>query len=144
MYNALPPIPLVVALTTVLLIISTPSHVRAVDVVFGQTVPLTGHWTPAIRYNAGLLAAFKEYNDRGGVYGRMLKLRTFDDGGNSTLIRQNIATLLSMPDVIGLISTTGTAFTEIALAVTAPLRLPIIAPFTGGGNSSAQLQINTR
>eukprot|EP00760_Papus_ankaliazontas_P021917 PhM_4_TR18763/c1_g1_i4/m.4298 len=42
----------------------------AEDVLFAQMAAFTGPWTPGPRYNAGILAAFKEVNDLGGIYGR--------------------------------------------------------------------------
>eukprot|EP00760_Papus_ankaliazontas_P021914 PhM_4_TR18763/c1_g1_i2/m.4311 len=117
------------ALTAMVLLLAQGLDVaHAVDVVFGQSAPLTGS---AIRYNAGLLAAFKASNDQGGVYGRMLKLRTLDDKGNATLTRQNVATLLSMPDVLGIVAPIGTDSTAAAVEVAGAADVPVIGGMTG-------------
>eukprot|EP00760_Papus_ankaliazontas_P025793 PhM_4_TR2879/c0_g2_i1/m.889 len=103
----------------------------AENVYFGQSAALTGVWTPAIRFNAGIRAAFKESNDRGGIYGRIVHLITMDDQLNDTLTRSNIQTLLNNPNVISILSPTGTSSTEAALSVCTPQNVPIIAPLTG-------------
>eukprot|EP00760_Papus_ankaliazontas_P015245 PhM_4_TR16430/c0_g1_i1/m.97126 len=101
--------------------------------VFGQTATYTGQaWAVANRYNAGLLAAFKEINDRGGVKGKYaLVLRSYDDKYNLTVALENINKLLAMPDLFALLSVTGTPMVRDAIPLAEKVGIPLIAPVTG-------------
>ena len=129
---------------------STPSATSGVSeerILFGQSAAFTG---PAKELGksmqAGILAAFKEANDQGGVNGRRLELRSLDDAYEPDTAIANTRQLIK-ENVFALIGAVGTPTSQAVVPVTARHRMPYIAPMTGAEylrDSAHQTVINLR
>ncbi len=101
-------------------------------IVFGQSAALSG---PAEALGkgmqAGILAAFKEANDAGGVHGRTIELVSLDDGYEPEAAATNTGRLIEEENVFALIGEVGTPTSRSATPVAAEVGVPFIAPFTG-------------
>ncbi|MCB1839402.1 MAG: ABC transporter substrate-binding protein [Alphaproteobacteria bacterium] len=101
-------------------------------IVFGQTAALNG---PASALgegmNAGILAAFKEINDNGGINGRKLELDALDDGYEPEVAIQNTKQLINDKKVFALIGGVGTPTANAIEPITTESKVPFIGPFTG-------------
>ena len=101
-------------------------------IVFGQSAAFSG---PAQALGngmrVGILAAFKEANDAGGVHGRIIELVSFDDTYEPEAAVLNTAKLIEEQDVFALIGEVGTPTSRSATLVAAEAGVPFIAPFTG-------------
>lgn len=98
----------------------------------GQSCALSG---PArnlgIELRAGLLAAFAEENNKGGVSGREIVLLSRDDGYEPYRAVQNSRALIDEDKVFLLIGEVGTPTSEAVMAITEQERIPFFAPYTG-------------
>ncbi len=104
------------------------------EIVFGQSAAFSG---PAARLGinmrAGILAAFYQQNDDGGVHGRTLKLVSYNDSYEPNTAITNVNRLIETDKVFALIGTVGTP-TSIAVAPIAhKYGIPLFGPFTGAG-----------
>ncbi len=112
--------------------LSPVSGVTSYQVVFGQSAAFSG---PAqelgIGMRRGILAAFKEANDAGGVHGRTLKLVWRDDSYEPEAAVANTIELIEEEMVFGLIGAVGTPTSRSAVPVAEDRGVPYIAPFTG-------------
>jgi len=100
-------------------------------IVFGQSAALSGpagELGKSIRI--GILSAFKEVNDRGGVNGRRLELLSLDDRYEAEATILNTHQLIS-EGIFALIGTVGTATSISALSIAEENDVPYIAPMTG-------------
>ncbi len=101
-------------------------------IIFGQSAAFSG---PAQALGngmrAGILAAFKEVNDAGGVHGRQVELVSFDDGYEPEAAATNTVRLIEQENVFALIGEVGTPTSRSATPVAAEAGVPFIAPFTG-------------
>ena len=100
-------------------------------IVFGQSAAFSG---PASELGkgmqAGILSAFKEVNDRGGINGRRLELRSLDDAYEPEAAIVNTQQLIS-ERVFALIGAVGTPTSKAAVPVAEEHGVPYIAPMTG-------------
>eukprot|EP00760_Papus_ankaliazontas_P007102 PhM_4_TR13282/c2_g4_i1/m.36317 len=130
MYLALPSLLVVIIAATLTVVV--PIVNANVDVYFGQSAALTGP-SAAItaRYNLGLLTALGYTNAQGGVYGRNLKLRVLDDGGDANRAADNTRRLLALGDTIALVAYLSTETVRAALPIARAAKVPIVAPMTG-------------
>ena len=112
----------------------TPSYHGIYDdhIVFGQSAAFTG---PAQALGngmrAGILAAFREANETGGVHGRIIELVSLDDAYEPEAAVTNTVRLIEEEDVFALIGAVGTPTSRSATPVAAEADIPYIAPFTG-------------
>ncbi len=101
-------------------------------IVFGQSAALGG---PAqelgLNMQLGILAAFEERNQQGGVHGRQLELFSLDDRYEPELAATNTAQLIQEEGVFALIGAVGTPTSRSATPVAAEADVPYVAPFTG-------------
>ena len=81
----------------------------------------------------GLLAAFNEANENGGVHGRKIELITYDDGYEPDRAIENTRTLIDEDKVFALIGAVGTPTSKAAQPVAKDADVPFIGPFTGAG-----------
>ena len=88
---------------------------------------------------AGILAAFKEVNDKGGVNGRRLELQSLDDAYEPEAAVANTQQLIE-EGVFALIGAVGTPTSQSAVPVTEANDVPYMAPMTG----AEYLRDNTR
>ena len=114
--------------------LSDETGVYADRVVFGQSAALSG---PAaelgVGMRLGILAAFEEANQAGGVNGRLLELRSLDDKYEPEAAIANTTALIESNEVFALIGAVGTPTSRSATPVAAAADIPYVAPFTGAG-----------
>ncbi len=79
----------------------------------------------------GLLAAFKEANDKGGVGGRKLELITYDDGYEPEKAIANTNKLINEDKVFALIGEVGTPTSKAVQPIASEAKVPFVGPFTG-------------
>ena len=108
------------------------SGVSDTRVLFGQSAAFTG---PARdlgeNMRLGIEAAFAEANRRGGIHGRRLELRSFDDAYEPEAAIANTRRLIAEEEVFALIGAVGTPTSRSAVPVAADADVPYVAPFTG-------------
>ena len=111
-------------------IITTPG-VNSERILFGQSAAFSG---PAGELGksmkAGILAAFKEVNDKGGVNGRRLELHSLDDAYEPEAAVVNTQQLIE-EGIFALIGAVGTPTSQSAVPVTETNNVPYMAPMTG-------------
>ena len=101
-------------------------------VLFGQSAAFSGparHLGQDMRL--GILAAFNEANEAGGVHGRRLELASMDDGYESDAAFVNTQTLIYERKVFALIGAVGTPTSRAAFLPANSAGVPFLAPFTG-------------
>ncbi|MDE2788079.1 MAG: ABC transporter substrate-binding protein [Chloroflexota bacterium] len=101
-------------------------------VLFGQSAAFSGpaqHLGQDMR--SGILAAFNEANEAGGVHGRRLELESLDDGYESDVAFSNTQQLLYEREVFALIGAVGTPTSRAAFLSASAAGAPFLAPFTG-------------
>jgi ABC-type branched-subunit amino acid transport system substrate-binding protein len=113
---------------------SADPGVTASTITFGQSAALEG---PAAALgqgmNVGILAAFDEANRNGGVAGRKLELRSYDDGYEPNRAIENTRRLIDQDQVFALIGEVGTPTSKAVQPITTEAMVPFIGPFTGAG-----------
>lgn len=101
---------------------------------FGQSTALGG---PAAELGqdmrAGILAAFEESNRAGGIAGRQLLLKSYDDGYEPDRAIDNTRQLIEQDQVFALIGEVGTPTSKAAQPIATEAGVPFIGPFTGAG-----------
>ena len=101
-------------------------------IVFGQSAAFSG---PAQSLGQGMrlgiLAAFREANQAGGVHGRRLELESLDDGYESDAAFANTQRLIYESEVFALIGAVGTPTTRSSFLSADYAGAPFVAPFTG-------------
>ena len=116
-------------------------------IVFGQSAAFSG---PAGALGAsmqtGILAAFHEVNQNGGVNGRRLELRSMDDAYEPEAAVLNTRKLIES-GVFALIGAVGTPTSRAAVPVAEEAGVPYLAPMTGAEylrDRMHQLVVNLR
>ncbi|MEH6525442.1 MAG: ABC transporter substrate-binding protein [Sneathiella sp.] len=106
--------------------------VNDAEILFGQSAAFEG---PASALGQGMrdgiLAAFHEVNKVGGVHGRRLELKSYDDGYNPGKAIENVNRLLTVDKVFALIGGVGTPTAKAVQPIATRDNIPFIAPFTG-------------
>jgi branched-chain amino acid transport system substrate-binding protein len=101
-------------------------------ILFGQSAALGG---PAAdlgtEMRRGILAAFAEANRAGGVGGRRLELRAYDDRYEPEQAIANTLKLINTDGVFALIGAVGTTTAAATEPLARAAGVPFIAPFTG-------------
>ena len=101
-------------------------------ILFGQSAAFSG---PAkelgINMQLGILAAFDEANDDGGVHGRLLELQSLDDAYEPEDAIVMTRNLIEQQQVFALIGAVGTPTSRSATPIARDSGVPYIAPFTG-------------
>jgi len=101
-------------------------------IILGQSCALTG---PAknlgLEMRAGLLAAFANFNNLGGVRGREVHLISLDDGYEPDKAVRNTIKLISEDDVFLLIGEVGTPTSKAVIPIIQQYKIPFFAPFSG-------------
>lgn len=108
--------------------------VTARTITFGQSAAFDG---PAAALGqgmkAGILAAFEEANRKGGVVGRKLELKSYDDGYEPDRAIENTRRLIDQDQVFALIGEVGTPTSKAVQPIATEAKVPFIGPFTGAG-----------
>ncbi len=103
-------------------------------ILFGQSAALGG---PAAALGTGMrlgiMAAFKEANDAGGVNGRKLELKSYDDGYEPDRAIANTNKLIDEDQVFALIGAVGTPTSKATQPIATAKKVPFLGPFTGAG-----------
>ena len=101
-------------------------------ILFGQSAAFSG---PArelgINMQLGILAAFDEVNNQGGVHGRILELQSLDDAYEPEDAIVMTRHLIEQEEVFALIGAVGTPTSRSATPIARDSGVPYIAPFTG-------------
>ncbi len=101
-------------------------------IVLGQSCALSG---PAknlgLEMRAGLLAAFSQINDNGGIRGQEIILLSRDDGYEPDRAVKNTNSLIYDDQVFALIGAVGTPTSMAVAPIINDSRIPFFAPFTG-------------
>lgn len=101
-------------------------------ILFGQSAAFGG---PAaglgMEMRRGILAAFEETNRAGGVFGRRLELRAYDDRYEPELAIANTLRLIEDDGVFALIGAVGTPTSAAAEPIARAAGVPFIAPLSG-------------
>ncbi|MGR3461474.1 MAG: ABC transporter substrate-binding protein [Roseovarius sp.] len=104
------------------------------QVKFSQVAALDG---PAAALGQGMrlgiLAAFEEANDNGGVHGRQIVLESFDDGYEPDRSVTHVKSLISGNNHLGFIGAVGTPTSAATQPIATAAGMPFIGPFTGAG-----------
>ncbi len=101
-------------------------------IYLGQSCALTGpSRNLGLEMRAGLLAAFSEANQIGGVSGREIILLSRDDGYEPYRAVQNTRRFIDKDKVFLLIGEVGTPTSEAVIAITEKERIPFFAPYSG-------------
>ncbi len=102
------------------------------EIRFGQSAAFEG---PASELGQsmrnGILAAFQEINQAGGINGRRLTLTSYDDGYNPSKAIENANKLIEIDDVFALIGGVGTPTAKVIQPISTEKNVPFIGPFTG-------------
>ncbi len=113
---------------------ATEAGVTDTEVLIGQPSPLTG---PLADLAPDILNATKAYfdgvNERGGVFGRKLRMLVMDDGYVVDNTVKVVKHMLEKEPVFALMNMTGTSNVAAVLPLLEKANppLPLIAPFTG-------------
>eukprot|EP00808_Paulinella_micropora_P023142 g62502.t1 len=107
--------------------------VQKFPIVFGQSAAFSGaSHELGVDMRAGIMAAFEAVNRRGGIQGRLLQLRSYDDGYEPALAINNTQRLLEQNQVFALLGYVGTPTTYAVLDYATVARdVPLVAPLTG-------------
>lgn len=101
-------------------------------IVVGQSCALSG---PArnlgLGMRAGLLAAFAQINEKGGIKSRKIQLISLDDSYEPDKAVANTIRLINEYQVFLLIGEVGTPTSRAVLPLIERYRIPFFAPFTG-------------
>jgi ABC-type branched-subunit amino acid transport system substrate-binding protein len=125
-------ISLIVASALVASAVNAESGVFDDRIVFGQSAALDG---PAAELGRGMrdgiLAAFNETSQAGGVHGRSLELISYDDGYEPERAIANVSRLIDDDGVFAVIGEVGTPTSSAVQPITTAGSVPFLAPFTG-------------
>jgi len=101
-------------------------------IVFGQTAAMAGPTAAiGIHVREGIMAAFQEVNDAGGVSGRKLELISLDDGYEPEQAVINTRRLIQDDKVFAIIGNVGSPTANAVLPILTETKVPFIAPFSG-------------
>jgi len=111
---------------------SAETGVDADTVLLGQSCPLTG---PAAELGTemrlGAQLHFNEINQKGGIFGRQIKLTTLDDGYEPDRAAANTKRLIETEGVFALFGYVGTPTSNAALPIFTQAQVPFFGAFTG-------------
>lgn len=109
--------------------------VQGVDdttILVGNTAATTGAFaTVGVPFNAGMEAAFKEYNDAGGFGGRSIKLVHYDDGFDAAQGLTYTKTLVETDKVFAIVGHFGTNTVGATLDYIKEMGIPMVYAATG-------------
>ena len=104
-------------------------------IVIGESAAFSG---PAAQLgrdmNLGAKTYFQTVNDRGGVFGRKIELKTRDDGYEANRAAQNTHDFIDQDRVFALFGYVGTPTSNAALPIFTQARVPFIGPLTGASS----------
>ena len=102
------------------------------SILFGQSSALSGNAQHlGTNMKKGILSAFNEVNQKGGVHGRKLKLISLDDAYEPEKAIKNTRQLIHKHKVFALIGSVGTPTSRAVMPIISEESIPYIGPFTG-------------
>ena len=103
-------------------------------IVFGQVAAFEGSAAAlGTGMRQGLQAAFTEVNANGGIHGRMIELRTENDGYEPDRSAEAVKAMIASGEVFGLIGPVGTPTSKATQPLATEAGVPFVGPFTGAG-----------
>lgn len=106
--------------------------ITATSITLGQSAAFTG---PAqslgLEMRKGIEVYINNVNKSGGVNGRKLVLKTFDDGYEADRAAANTKKLIEEEKVFALLGYVGTPTSNASLPIFTAAKVPFVAPFTG-------------
>lgn len=119
--------------------VTMPAAAQTGDILIGQSTHLTGPlaatFKPVLR---GQELALDEFNRRGGVAGRKVKLITLDDAYDAKRCVENVNTLIDKHQVTALFGLASTANVGAVLPILAEKKVPLVGVYTGAPNLRAK------
>ncbi|SEA43131.1 ABC transporter substrate-binding protein [Rubrimonas cliftonensis] len=101
-------------------------------IFFGQTAPFMGPLkTTGQAVRDGILTAFSQINDEGGVHGRSLELVAEDDSYDPKIAVRNVCDMLRESRIFGLLGPVGTPTSAMTEKVARGGEVPFVGPLTG-------------
>ena len=135
---SLPLLPILLALSLLMLACQTPSPLRGIIKV-GLNAPFSGQ-DYAIGYNALFAAklALREWNAQGGAAGYRVELVAQDEGEAGEAVRRQAAGLAKDPDIVGVIGHLRDESTKMAMEIYLRAELPFVSlsPEDGRGKDA--------
>ena len=102
------------------------------DIVIGQSAHLSGPLAPTFQaVLRGQDMAIKEFNRKGGVGGRNVRLVTLDDAYDPARTAANVTQLIEREEVTALYGFANTAGVAAALPIVAEKKVPLVSVYTG-------------
>ena len=118
----------VVTISAVLMI----SFAHAQDIVLGQSVALSGPAQELGReMQLGAKTYFDQVNAAGGIRGRMIVLKTLDDGYEPPRAAANTKQFIEDGDVLALFGYVGTPTSAASIPLATQAKVPFFGAFTG-------------
>jgi branched-chain amino acid transport system substrate-binding protein len=109
------------------------------DIVIGQSAHLSGPLAPTLALVLrGQDLALKEFNDKGGVNGRRVKLVTLDDAYDTKLCVDNVSKLVDEHKAVALFGFANTAGVAAAMPVLMEKKVPLIGVYSGSPSLRAK------
>lgn len=102
----------------------------AASIVFGQSGEFSGQGV-AKENTDGAQAYFAMVNRNGGVFGRKVELKSYDDGRDKKRVIENTERLIAKDKVFALFGYRSTPSVQAAIPMAVRERVPLIAPFSG-------------
>lgn len=110
--------------------IETPG-VTDTAVMIGTSLPMTGHVSFFSEYYFGGQAYFDKVNDEGGVHGRKVRVKVYDDQYDPAKTVANTQRLISQDKVFALFNYVGTPTGIKALPLINEAKIPLVGIGTG-------------
>jgi ABC-type branched-subunit amino acid transport system substrate-binding protein len=113
---------------------SAENGVTKDKILFGQAAALEGPASALGKgMQLGIRAAFEEVNSNGGIKGRKLELKSYDDSYEPDASIQAVKNLIEQDKVFALIGPVGTPTSKATQPIATKAKVPFIGPFTGAG-----------
>ena len=105
---------------------------KGTDIVIGQSAHLSGPLSGTLKaVLRGQELALDEFNRRGGVGGRRVKLVTLDDAYDPKRCVDNVNTLIERDKAVALFGLASTANVGAVLPILAEKKVPLVGVYTG-------------
>ena len=112
--------------------LSAEDGITDTEIILGQSCALDGPASAlGTGMKAGLLAAFEQANDSGGINGKKIKLISIDDGYEPDKAINNTRLLIEQEKVFLLIGEVGTPTSKAVVPLAVDAKVPFFGPFTG-------------